>query len=59
MLSTAQKRQFRNDGYLVLPGAVSRAQVTAARHKDVETIGHDAYVDIWREWDGIAELGAV
>jgi hypothetical protein len=39
VLSTAQKRQFREDGYLVLPGAVSDVQVAAARHAINHSLG--------------------
>ena len=39
VLSIAQKRQFRHDGYLVIPGAVGPAQVAAARHAINHSLG--------------------
>ncbi len=41
MLSTIQKRQFRDQGYLVLPGAVSPAQISAARHAIHHSLGEE------------------
>jgi hypothetical protein len=41
VLSIAQKCRFRDEGYLVLPGAVSRAQVTAARHAINHSLGEE------------------
>jgi hypothetical protein len=34
---------------------VRLATITRLRHVDVEENGPDAYVDIWREWDGVRE----
>lgn len=34
---------------------VRHAVITRLRHKDVETVGYDAYTDIWREWPGVQE----
>jgi hypothetical protein len=41
MLSAAQKRRFRDEGYLVLPGAVSAAQIAAARHAINHSLGEE------------------
>ncbi len=35
---------------------VRHALISRVRHKDVERVGKDAYTDIWREWEGIADL---
>jgi hypothetical protein len=35
---------------------VRLATITRLRHVDVEGNGADAYLDIWREWDGVREV---
>ncbi len=37
-------------------GDVRLAVITRLRHIDVEAVGKDAYVDIWREWPGVRDL---
>lgn len=34
---------------------VRYAAITRLRHKDCEKNGSDAYIDIWREWNGVRE----
>jgi hypothetical protein len=41
MLTIDQKLKFRRDGYLVLPGAVAQAQVTAARRVINHSLGEE------------------
>ncbi|MDP6702461.1 MAG: hypothetical protein QGH25_22590 [Candidatus Latescibacteria bacterium] len=51
MLSKQQKCEFVEDGYLVIPGAVPQVMIA-------EALGADAYLDIWKEWDGVQEVVA-
>ena len=38
---------------------VRHALISRIRHKEVEKVDKDAYTDIWREWEGIADLTQV
>ena len=35
---------------------VRLAVISRLKHKDAESVGYDAYTDIWREWPGVREL---
>ncbi len=35
---------------------VRHAVIARLQHKDVEEVGYDAYIDIWREWPGLHDI---
>ena len=37
---------------------VRLAAIARLKHVDVEALGADAYLDIWKEWDGVREVVA-
>ncbi len=54
-LILAHHQIFHTGGPNASPN-VRHAVISRLQHKDVDTIGHDAYTDIWREWPGVQEV---
>lgn len=51
----AHHQLHHDSGHNISP-FVRHALISRIRHKNVEQVGKEAYIDIWREWEGIAEL---
>ena len=51
----AHHMMFHTGGPNASPN-VRHAVISRLQHKDVETVGYDAYTDMWREWPGVAEV---
>jgi hypothetical protein len=54
-LILAHHQIFHTGGPNASPN-VRHAVITRLQHKDIEEVGYEAYVDIWREWPGVQEV---
>lgn len=54
-LILAHHQIYHAGGYNLSP-RVRHAAIARLKHKDCDALGHEAYVDIWREWEGVREL---
>lgn len=54
-LILAHHQIYHAGGYNLSP-SVRHAVIARLRHKECDAIGSDAYTDIWREWEGLADL---
>lgn len=51
----AHHQIYHAGGYNLSPH-VRQAVISRLRHRDCEAIGAEAYVDIWKEWEGLHDL---
>ncbi len=54
-LILAHHQIYHAGGYNLSP-QVRHAVITRLKHKDCDALGYGAYVDIWKEWAGLANL---